>query len=143
MDGVCVILGNYYHKIYVDVYFLLEKKSQRLISLYCNLVKVDFDIRTCKMLISKLNGAIAYIYQYVHSESLIMNKSSRSQFDQFYRISIISISLTMYNSLSIVKIFWAPMRFIMIWDPDCIFPISILLLTVFVVLFYRYVDHYF
>ena len=70
-----------------------------------------------------------------------MNKSSGSQFDRFYRISIISISLTVYDS--IVKIFWAPMRFIMICDPDCIFPISKLLLTVFVVLFYRYVDHYF
>ena len=125
------------------MYFPLEKKSKRLISLYCNFVKVDFDIRTCRMLISKLNGVIAYIYQYVQSESLIMNKSSSSQFDRFYRISIISISLTIYDSLSIVKIFRAPMRFIMICDPDCIFPISILLLTVFVLLFYRDVDRYF
>ena len=106
MDGVertsayhIIKFNHIFTPFCVDVYFLLEKKSQRLISLYCNLVKVDLDIRTCKMLISKLNGVIAYIYQYVHSESLIMNKSSGSQFDRFYRISIILISLIVYDSL--------------------------------------------
>ena len=71
MDGVertsayhIIKFNHIFTPFYVDVYFPLEKRNLNgLISLYCNLLKVDFDIRTCKMLISKFNGVIAYIYQ--------------------------------------------------------------------------------